>query len=143
MHKRTDIRNQAATIATGLATAGSNVNKSRFFPLQPQNMPAWVITTEDEDAELVDMGGGLERTLELVFTAVCRATSGIALEDQLDTMAEELETVVTRDAFTGVDSCTYAGSEPTFDVDETDQAVGILEIRFTVTYFTDQGAPSV
>jgi hypothetical protein len=141
-HIRQTIRQAAAATITGLATTGANVFQSRLFPIDAENLPCWVVRTEEEEAELVDMDGGLDRELALIFQGVARAAFGETLENTLDDMAEELETVLLQNTIPGIDSLIYVGTTPEFDTDDTDSAIGYITIAYRAKYFTDQGAPS-
>ena len=51
-HLRRQIRERAATTLTGLATTGSNVFQSRFYPMESAGLPGLCIYTKDETAEI-------------------------------------------------------------------------------------------
>ena len=143
-HARQQIRESAVTLITGLSTTGTNVHDSRQFELEQTDLPAWIVYTsdEEEEAELSHMGGNLARTLTLSFAGIARSLTGLALQQTLDAMAEELETVVTKNAITGAELI-YSGTEWDFDIEETDQALGRMTVSYACRYYTDQGAPGV
>ncbi len=146
-HVRTQIRKQAAEIAKGLATTGERVYPSRFYTLEQLKLPCWIVATDgEEESERSDMAGVIERELPLTFTGLLRTHDGPTLEDALDTMAEELEAVVVKNAFGAglLKSLTLIGSEIDTDVDgETDQAFGAVILTYRAIYETKQGAPGV
>lgn len=143
MHLRQDLRDQAVALATGLATTGARAYNSRIFPVDQTELPCWIVTTEEGDeAEDAGMGGAQDRVFRVVFVGQARAASGELLAELLDTMAEELETVVTRQAFTGAAQAAYRSTEFELDAEQTDQALGGMRVTYEVTFFVTQGAPS-
>ena len=50
-HVRQQIRDQIVTALTGLTTTGSNVFRSRIFPLEQTKLPALCIFTKSEATE--------------------------------------------------------------------------------------------
>jgi len=142
MHARQQIREAAVTLISGLTTTGSNVYDSRFFELEQSRVPCWAVytTEEAEEAEIHAMGGQLARFCKLSFVGIARASTGIALQQLLDLMCEELETVVLRDSITGAEVI-YAGTEWEFDEDDSDAAAGRVTVTYGCRYFTNEGAP--
>lgn len=149
-HVRASVRAAAAVLigkgtpANELTTTGSNVFTTRLFPLKTDSTPCWVVTTDDEeDVETDGMGGQQSREMSLIFSGFARSTTGDELEDTLDTMAEELESVMTPSALSGsgVKLLALDTTEFDFDVDETDQAFGMITLTFKALYYTVQGAP--
>ena len=144
-HARQQIRTAAVALATGLATTGSRVYDSRFFELEPDTqLPCWAVYTTDEveDAEFGAMGGMQDRVCRLSFAGLARALTGAALQSTLDTMCEELETVVRREAIAGCE-CVYLRTEWEFGEQESEAAEGRVTVSFAVRYYTNQGAPGV
>ena len=127
---------------TGLATTGSNVFKSRLYPLHDDNLPGLCVSTgiEEIDDEEGKVEGVQHRNLEIIVLACDKITAG--LDDKLDTIATEVETAVFVDRFLGnlVQSLDLAVSEPEIS-DEMEQPVGSLALVFTVQYLTDEGTP--
>lgn len=141
-HVRRQIRELAVTTITGLTTTGSNVFPSRFHPLQQANLPAWYVSTsENEESENVT-GTTQQRAVELVFEGIGRAADGDALQDLLDGMAEELETVMTFEAMDSLcKDLRLQSTEWSFDDGEADQAFGSIVVTYLATYHTAEGAP--
>ena len=142
MHIRQQIREEAVTLASGLTTTGSNVYNEQLFPLEQEELPAWVVFTRNEDVESDSMGGGQMRQLEVLFSGNARGTNGRNLKNTLDTMLEELEEVALKTAFTNVSAFELINVEYEPDVEETDAAMGELVVTYRATYFTNQGSPS-
>jgi len=143
MHIRQDLRDQAVALATGLTTTGARAYNARIFPVDQTQLPCWIVSTEEGDeAVLHGMGGEIERSFRVTFIGQARATTGELLAELLDTMAEELETVITTNAFDGAAIATYRSTEFEFDTEQTDQALGGMRIAFDVIYYHNQGAPS-
>ena len=141
-HVRQQIRNKIVDLVTGLATTGSNVFKSRLYPLHDDNLPGLCVSTgiEEIDDEEGKVEGVQHRNLEIIVLACDKITAG--LDDKLDTIATEVETAVFVDRFLGnlVQSLDLAVSEPEIS-DEMEQPVGSLALVFTVQYLTDEGTP--
>lgn len=150
MHARRQIREASVTLATGLTTTGARVFDSRQFELEADDVPFWNVSTSDEpeDSQRSSMGpsGLLQRELTVLFVGVARELNGALLQQKLDLMAEELETAFTKSALAallaGVRGLELVSTEHNFDIDETDQAIGSVELRWVITYFTADGAPS-
>lgn len=149
-HARATIRAAAAeligkgTPANELASTGSNVFTTRMLPLESTNLPCWVVATDDEeDVETDGMGGQQSREMSLIFSGIAAAVTGDELEDVLDTMAEELETVMVPSALAafGVKALLLDTTEWDFDVDETNKVFGQISLTYRALYYTDQGVP--
>jgi len=143
-HVRTQIRNLAVSTATGLSLTGSNVFESRLHPLAQSQLPCWIVSADEEEGENVTMamGGAPEqqRTLQLEFAGYARGVSGV--EDTLDSMAEELEAVITTSAFAALaKDIEYQGTEVELAGEDLDNTFGIVTVVYRVTYHTTAGAP--
>lgn len=141
MHKRQAIREALQTLITGLTTTGSNVFVNRFYSFEASELPAWVIITGDEESTIADTTG-LERRVQIEFIGIARAQAGQNLDNTLDTMAEELELVLLKNATSELDSLILQSAEREIDNEDVDAALGQLTITYEGVYFTDHGAPS-
>ena len=141
-HVRKQIRDRVKALVTGLTTTGSRVYASRIYPLQNDNLPGLCIFTENE--EIDDEEGKVERLqhryLNVVVTGHAKVTSG--LDDDLDTIAEEVETAVFADRFLNglAMALDLISIETGFSAD-AEKPSGEIEIKFRVQYFTAEGAP--
>ncbi|MDP3322645.1 MAG: hypothetical protein Q8S71_03760 [Hydrogenophaga sp.] len=90
-HVRQQIREAIATALTGLATTGNRVFQSRITPLQDDELPALLVSTNSEkvDALSVSFNSILERELAVLVTVVAKATDN--LDDALDMSIKEVE----------------------------------------------------
>ena len=142
MHARQQIREAAVALSAGLTTTGSNVYDSRHFELEQSRIPCWAVytTEEGEEAELAAMGGPIQRFCKLSFVGIAQAATGLVLQQTLDLMCEELETVVLRKAITGAE-LVYTGTEWEFDSEDSDAAAGRVTVTYACRYFTNEGAP--
>ena len=148
-HVRSQIRDAVATRLTGLVTTGSKVFRSQNFPNQPGLIPSLIIYTRSDvasyDDEAASMGPPTPaRTIDLRVKGYARgaATTLDTPDDQMDTIAAEVETAMFTDhTFGGLAIETQLGdTEITVD-GEGDQAHGVIDIGFNVTYRTVEGAP--
>ena len=89
-HVRKSIRDNITTTLTGLATTGSNVYQTRFFPLAETKLPAICIYSKTESSEYATLTVPRSVMHECEFTveAYVKATSGI--EVTIDTIAVEI-----------------------------------------------------
>jgi len=142
-HLHKQIRAAVVTKLTGLTTSGVRVYANRLAPLPDAQLPALLITLDDESAEGVTIGSPQlqERTLTLVVAASAKATS--ALDDTLDLMSKEVETAlaagitvagVLLDVF-------YTGMS--FDDELGDKPVGVKRMTFSIPFTAMSNAPDV
>lgn len=130
-HSRTQLREQMASLLTGLATTGARVYQSRMRPAD--GLPCLLVTTNDEDITPGNIHGWYERRVSLQVRGF--AKGGTTLDDTLDQIALEVETAL-------------AGSraeldriEVDFD-DELEQPVGVITLTYQMTYFTAASDPA-
>lgn len=141
-HLRTQIRNALAARLTGLATTGSRVSTTQFYPVAPSSLPCLLIVTEDETVEAASIGWPpvLARELRARVVALVSGTSGH--EDALDQIAAEIEVAVAADRTLGglVKSAQLVGLRPSFDA-ESDRPVGRMELLYVFVYRAVEGSP--
>lgn len=131
-HVRQQIRDRLVTVLTGLTTTGTNVFRSRIFPLEATKLPALCIFTKSEAVEFDVMG--LPRSIGRVLDVGVEAyVSGVSNYDNtLDTIAVEVEEAIAADVTLNglAKDATVTAFEADFAGDgEQPVAVG----RFTVT----------
>ena len=70
-HFRQYIRDNAVTAVTGLSTTGSNVFRSRVYPLGTNKLPALCVYTDSEVVEYnrLDRVRDVDRTVDIVIEA--------------------------------------------------------------------------
>jgi len=131
-HVRQQIRDDIVTTLTGLATTGSNVFRSRIFPLEQTNLPALCIYTKSETSEYDTIGlpRSVNRILDVAVEAYVKGVSNY--DNTLDTIAVEVEEAIAADVTLGgvAKDAQITAFEADFAGDgEQPVAVG----RFTVT----------
>ena len=142
-HVRQQIRDAAVTALTGLATTGSRVFASRKRPVGDAKLPCLLVFTDEEriDAASVHNPAVLDRRLELRVVGLTKDTTD--LDDALDTMAAEVETVLGGASLGGLcKSLTLSGIQ--VDLDESlEKPVGQIALTFEANYFTVANAPAI
>lgn len=137
MHARQQIRDALVGALAGLSV-GANIFASRLVPLNESQLPALLIATESEDIAGADIGDTLERRLDIVIRIAARAPDDI--DDDLDSIAEEVETRLAGNTLGGLLSAFYLTSHRV-EFEQLDQPVGIAEMRYQAIYYTTAGAP--
>ena len=100
-HVRQQIRDDIVTTLTGLTTTGSNVFRSRIFPLEETNLPALCIYTKSETSEYDTIGlpRSVNRVLDVAVEAYVKGVSNY--DNTLDTIAVEMEEAIAADITLG------------------------------------------
>lgn len=140
MHVRTQIRQAVVTRLTGLPLTGANVFASRVYPIDETQLPALLVNTDSEEIE-PNAQGVLLRSLELTVRVISRK-SGAGLDDELDTIAEDVEEALASAPLPGVPTqqIVLAGLAVEFDA-EGDAPHGRLVMSYRFDYFTTTAAP--
>lgn len=131
-HKRQQIREQAVTLLTGLATTGARVFASRVYPIQRAELPGLLVYAKNEPSQRASMGGSLMRDLTLVVEAVAR---GADLDDTLDTICKEVEAAMTARLNGLAKDCYLAATDISYD-GQGEQPHGVARMEFAVVYVT-------
>lgn len=143
-HIRKTIRDEVATSVTGLTTTGANVFKSRAMPLQDNNLPGLVVYTSFEAISDEEGRIGTPRLQVRALNVDVKAYDKIlaGADDQLDTIAAEVETALLDGSLTTMDGLDLVEIET--EVHEgAEQLIGEMTMRFVATYLTYDGAPTV
>ena len=100
-HIRKSIRDNITTALTGLATTGSNVYQTRFYPLAEAKLPALTVYTKSEETEYgtINPPRTQIRTLEVTVEAYVSGNTGV--DNTLDTIAVEVEEALYADLTRG------------------------------------------
>lgn len=100
-HVRKLIRDEVVTTLTGLATTGSNIYRSRVYPLAANKLPGITIYTKSDASEYATnvRPRTILRTLTIVVEAYVQALSDY--DSQLDTIAVEIEEALAADVTRG------------------------------------------
>jgi hypothetical protein len=146
-HVRTQIRNAIKAALTGLTTTGPRVFTSRpeAMPLQTSQLPALLIFPGGEQPETqetlsLEIPAVVSRTMQVVVSA--RAMLTVSLDDELDTILGEVETVLGAATDLG-EKIQWIGA-PQIDtgIDATgEQPIGFASMTYELQYFTMSNAP--
>jgi len=100
-HVRKQIRDAVVTALTGLTTTGSNVFRSRIYPLEKTKLPCLCIFTRSETTEFDTMtiSRSTQRNLDIAVEAYVSATANY--DNTLDTIAVEVEEAIASDVTLG------------------------------------------
>lgn len=146
-HVRRQIRDAAKALLTGLATTGARVFTSRVYPIQDSELPALVISTNDEQIDVASIGAQplLDRLLQLQVRALAKANS--ALDDTLDACIKEVEIALNA----SVSANTLSGLAKRITISsiyidmsgEGEKPIGQAVMNFNVYYKTQANTPDV
>jgi hypothetical protein len=138
-HARQDIRDNIVTTLTGLSITGSNVYKTRVYPLANNKLPGLCIYTGSETSEAVTLTRPRTklRVLEVFVEAYATATAD--LDDALDDICVEVEEALALDVTRGgkAKDTVVTATEMEFS-GEGDKPVGVARMTVTVTYMTTE-----
>lgn len=139
-HVRTQAREYFVARFAGLPTTGSNVFKSRVFPISEDHVPGVTVFCDNEQSADITKGNGgiVERQCSVFLEAWA---NGDDADDVLDQMSVEFETQINDRTLGGLAKDT-ALVETTFDRDG-DNAPGFIGMRmeYRVTYNTHFSEP--
>lgn len=142
-HLLRQIRDNAKTALTGLATTGTHVfvNRSQEQPLQDSELPALRIYVRESDAVISSMGVGrvYERTAQLRIEACVKKNA--TFEDDVYQIAKEVETALAA-GVTGAKSVDIKRIE-IVDDGQGEKPVAIGHMTFEVLFYTANGSPDV
>ena len=136
-HVRQQIRDDIVTTLTGLTTTGSNVFRSRIFPLEETNLPALCIYTKSETSEYDTIGlpRSVNRVLDVAVEAYVKGVSNY--DNTLDTIAVEVEEAIAADVTLG--GVAKDAQITAFEADfagDGEQPVAVGRFTITVEYRT-------
>ncbi len=100
-HVRKSIRDNVVTTLTGLTTTGSNIYRTRVYPLAEDKLPGLAIYTRDESTAYDTMGKPRTqiRRLAVLVEIYVKGTSNY--DDTLDTICVEIEEALYSDLTRG------------------------------------------
>lgn len=156
-HPRTQIRNawvarlsrnltpppaqgQQPAAPTYPTSAGLRVYSGRLMPIEEPELPAIVVHTRDDEEILersVSGWNGYERR-RCIVSVVCIAQSFDDIDEDLDSMADQVEAAVQSWIIPGFESAEIGPHKTSSDPPEFDGALttGATTLKFPVTYFT-------
>ena len=136
-HVRQSIRDNIVTTITSLSTTGSNVYRTRIYPLEHGNLPGLCVYTATEDSEIDTMGSSrsTDRNCEFLIEAFVRANTGY--DNTMDTICAEIEAAMATDSTRGGNAkdSTLIRSEFEFS-DEGDKPMAMARLTYSVRYRT-------
>lgn len=140
-HVRQDIRDNIVTTLTNLPIIGTNVYKTRVYPLANNKLPGLCIYTGSESSEAVTLTRPRTklRILEVFVEAYATATAD--LDDALDDICVEVEEALALDVTRGgkAKDTVVTATEMEFS-GEGDKPVGVARMTVTVTYMTPENS---
>lgn len=145
-HPRETLRKKAVELLLGQTSAGQSVYASRVEPFisrsWEQELPAIVVYTMDESAELFSAAPReYQRRVELVVEI--HAAGDASLDDTLDSVARQVETVLLSDDTLGgtVNDLRYARTRMVLR-DEGETLIGGCRISFEAEYLEVHPLPA-
>lgn len=143
-HVRRQLREAVGVLLTGLATTGARVYESRVRVLPEANLPALRIYTDGDTAETLTLArpAAQIREIKLRIEAVARMTDN--LDDTLDKMCSEVETVMGNNpTLSGkARDCVYSGTEIEME-QHGDRITGVARMTFNATLQTMSNTPDI
>ena len=140
-HVRKQIRDNIITTITGLSTTGSNVYRSRVYPIAEDKLPGVLVYTELEEIETVSITPPRTqmRSLTVRIEAYVKGVSNF--DNDLDTISEEVEEALSIDVTRGglAKDTVVTSFEAEFSGDG-DQPVAVGRMSIRVDYATVEGA---
>tara|TARA_Y100000593_G_scaffold52446_1_gene98479 strand:- start:24 stop:467 length:444 start_codon:yes stop_codon:yes gene_type:complete len=136
-HVRQSIRDNIVTAVTGLSTTGSNVYRTRIYPLENGNLPGLCVYSSTEDTAVDNMTGtrSLDRRCDYIIEAFVRATSNY--DNTLDTICGEIEAGISADVTRGGNAKDTVLTRSEFEYsDEGDRPMAMARLTYSVQYRT-------
>lgn len=142
MHARQQIRVAVVARLTGATAAGANVFGKRVYPLTVDQLPAILVNTDDEEVAEWTVRNVMRRSLTVTVEGLVKK-SGTGLDDELDALAEQIESAAensaallpgsqTQIALTGISvDATGEGEDP----------MAKVVLTYRVDYLTQTAAP--
>ena len=136
-HVRKQIRDAIVTAVTGLTTTGSNVFRSRIYPLEQTKLPGLCVFTRSEAVEFdtLTISRSISRVLDVMIEAYVSATANY--DNTLDQIAVEVEEAIAADVTLG--GLTKDVQVTAFEADfsgDGEQPVAVGRVTVTVQYRT-------
>jgi len=140
MHGRQQIRDRVTQMLFGMTPVGDNVYVNRAYPIA--TLPAITVTTPAERTIESVMGGKITRELSIVIDIRAQLVDGV--DDLLDTIAIDIESILCADTSLGIGVSDIELANTTADIyAEGDQPIGVLRLTFTVIYRTATTVPNL
>lgn len=133
-HRRKTLRDLIVGYLTGLTTTGSNVSARRVYAQKA--LPSLNVIIPDEE-----MQENL-RYRDAVVRIEIRAKLTGSMDDQLDSIAEEVETALEAN-YTLDGDCAqlvYSRMESEVTAEESEKPIGLMTLEYTLKYIFTPGA---
>lgn len=145
-HVRKQIQDRAVTLCTGLTTTGSNVFLARSANVGESQVPCLLIYTDEEEVEEEEFGvmGEPQFQYRVCTLNIVGAAQGSdeAADNELDTIAKEVETAIAGDAtLNGLAKRVRLLSSEKERAGEGDGSHTKISMEFEVIYFTTADTP--
>jgi hypothetical protein len=139
-NRRSQIRKLFVERLTDATAAEERVYSGRLMPIEEPELPAIVVHTRDDEEILersVSGWNGYEQR-RCIVSVVCIAQSFDDIDEDLDTMADEVEAAVQSWVIPGFESAEIGPHKTSSDPPEFDGSLttGATTLRFPVTYYT-------
>jgi hypothetical protein len=139
-NRRSQIRKLFVERLTDATAAEERVYSGRLMPIEEPELPAIVVHTRDDEEILersVSGWDGYEQR-RCIVSVVCIAQSFDDIDEDLDTMADEVEAAVQSWVVPGFESAEIGPHKTSSDPPEFDGSLttGATTLRFPVTYYT-------
>jgi hypothetical protein len=139
-NRRSQIRKLFVQQLTDATAAEERVYSGRLMPIDEPELPAIVVHTRDDEEILersVSGWDGYEQR-RCIVSVVCIAQSFDDIDEDLDTMADEVEAAVQSWVIPGFESAEIGPHKTSSDPPEFDGSLttGATTLRFPVTYYT-------
>jgi hypothetical protein len=139
-NRRSQIRKLFVERLTDATAAEERVYSGRLMPIEEPELPAIVVHTRDDEEILersVSGWDGYEQR-RCIVSVVCIAQSFDDIDEDLDTMADEVEAAVQSWVIPGFESAEIGPHKTSSDPPEFDGSLttGATTLRFPVTYYT-------
>lgn len=139
-HQRKIIRDKIVALLVDQTVAGARVYPARRLPNRKADLPALLVYAEDETVDPASHTTApreLARELEVVIDGLVTANTELELEDAIDAIALEIETVMHADPFLGGTAADSALLGTVTDIDIVgDRLVGLARLSYRVEYQT-------
>ena len=139
-HARQQIREQLATTLTGLTTTASRVYDSRIYS---HDLLPCLTVIADRDTVDIEKSDGIRNWHDLVLKIEARAKAKDSVEDLIDTICAEIETVIYADTTLNnkVLDISVEDTQIEFSV-ELDQPIALATSTLHAVYRVAPGAPT-
>jgi len=143
-HLRNQIRDAVITALTGLSTTGSNVFRSRIYPLESNKIPGLCVFSKSEATtfDTLKRPRSINRVLEIGVEAYVKGTTGY--DNTIDQICLEIEEALYANRTLGgnAQDVMITGFEADFNGDG-DQPVSRATLTIEVQYQTLEDNPDV